>query len=48
LAATLLGIAYSTSRGIIVEKTQNTFLGGIILPCIDPYKVLMEEEGKTN
>lgn len=44
LAATLLGMSYSTARGIILEKTQNTFFGGIILPCIDPYKVLLEKE----
>lgn len=46
LVATILGIAYSTSRGIILEKTQNTFLGGIILPCINPYTVLTEGEEK--
>ncbi len=44
LAATLLGMAYSTSRGIILEKTQNTFLSGVILPCIDPYAILKEAE----
>lgn len=44
LAATILGMSYSTSRGIILEKTQNTFFGGIILPCIDPYKVLLEKD----
>jgi hypothetical protein len=36
LGTTLLSIAFSTSRGIILEKTLNTPLNGIILPVIDP------------
>jgi hypothetical protein len=44
LMATLLGMAYSTARGIVLEKTQNTYLGGIILPCIDPYAVLHDQD----
>ena len=46
LVGTILGMSYSTSRGIILEKLQNTLMGGIILPCIDPYKVLTEGESK--
>ncbi|WP_424001203.1 hypothetical protein [Maribacter sp. IgM3_T14_3] len=34
--ATLAGISYSTLRGIIYEKTINTFWNGITLPVINP------------
>ncbi|MEY3369174.1 MAG: hypothetical protein RI973_2329 [Bacteroidota bacterium] len=44
LGVTLMGIAYSTARGIILEKTQGTLFGGVILPVIDPSKVLLEEK----
>lgn len=43
LAATLLGIAYSTSRGIIFERTRGTFFDGLLLPVIDPYKLLHDK-----
>ena len=46
LATTLLAIAFSTSRGIIVEKTQNTYFRGIILPVVDPVAVLLDEPNK--
>lgn len=36
LGTTLISIAFSTARGIILEKTLNTPLNGIILPVIDP------------
>ena len=36
LGTTLLSIAFSTARGIILERTQNTLLNGILLPVIDP------------
>lgn len=42
LPATLLGMAYSTSRGIIFERTRGTFFEGVILPVIDPFKALTE------
>jgi len=42
LAATLLGLAYSTARGIIFERTRGTFFDGVILPTIDPYQALKE------
>lgn len=38
--ATLSGISYSTLRGIIMEKTSNTPWGTLILPVIDPSKIL--------
>lgn len=36
LGSTLMGIAYSTARGIVFDRTQGTFFKGIILPVIDP------------
>jgi len=41
LGTTILSIAFSTSRGIIIERTQGTYLEGIILPVIDPKELLM-------
>jgi len=41
---TLLGIAFSTARGIIYERTRGTFMDGVLMPVIDPTKLLMEEE----
>lgn len=46
LGTTLLAIAFSTSRGIIVEKTQNTYFRGIILPVVDPVAVLLDGHEK--
>ena len=46
LGATLLAIAFSTSRGILLEKTQNTYFRGIILPVVDPVAVLLDEPNK--
>lgn len=44
LAASLMHIAYSTSRGIILEKTQSTYFKGIILPVINSTKILINEQ----
>lgn len=44
LCASMMAIAYSTSRGIILERTQNTFFKGIILPVLDSTKFLLEDE----
>jgi len=44
LAASLMHISYSTSRGIILEKTQSTYFKGIILPVIDSTKILINEQ----
>lgn len=40
LPATLIAIAYSTSRGIVLERTANSLFQGIIMPVIDPYGIL--------
>ncbi len=36
----LLGISYSTARGIIYERLNDTSLEGVILPIISPVKML--------
>lgn len=43
LGATILGMAYSTSRGIVFERTSGTFLNGVLLPVIDPFKALKND-----
>ncbi|SFA59868.1 hypothetical protein SAMN04488511_12412 [Pedobacter suwonensis] len=40
LGATLMGIVYSTARGIILTRTAGTVLQGIILPVLDPATLL--------
>jgi len=40
LGITLISIAYSSTRGIVLERTQGTYLNGIILPIIDPKELL--------
>ncbi|MBP7496886.1 MAG: hypothetical protein KA792_04395 [Bacteroidales bacterium] len=40
LGATLLGIVYSSARGIIFENSKNTLLNGVILPVIAPDELL--------
>jgi hypothetical protein len=42
LWGTLMGIAYSTARGIIFDRTQGTFFKGVIIPVIDPKKLVEE------
>lgn len=44
ICASMMAIAYSTSRGIIIERTQNTFFKGIILPVLDSTDFLLEGE----
>ncbi len=36
LLATIAGLAYSTTRGIVMERTAGTFFNGVILPVLDP------------
>jgi hypothetical protein len=40
MGATIMGIIYSTARGIIVERTQATYFNGVILPVISPKDLL--------
>jgi len=46
LGATLMGIAYSTMRGVLLERTAGTFFQGTILPVIDPKKLLNGTKGE--
>lgn len=47
LIASLLGLSFSTARGIIFERLSNTSLQGIILPVIDP-KSMLQHSVKSN
>lgn len=42
--STLLGIAFSTARGIVLERTKGTYFDGLILPVVSPMKLLFESE----
>jgi len=41
LVSTLIGIGYSTVRGIIFSRTQGTSLNSVIIPIIDPKKLMV-------
>ncbi len=43
IGATVAGIAYSTCRGIVFDRTQGTDFNGVILPVINPYQLLSED-----
>lgn len=40
LGVTALSIAYSTARGIIIERSQSSLLSGVILPVVNPKDLL--------
>lgn len=44
MLGTLLGIAYSTIRGIVYTRTQGTALKGVLLPVVDPKRFIKTEE----
>lgn len=46
LGATIAGISYSTSRGIVLDRTQGTYFNGVLLPILDP-KDLLEIDSFT-
>lgn len=35
IAVVMAGVAYSTARGIILERTLGTIMGGVFLPVVD-------------
>jgi hypothetical protein len=41
----LTGIAFSTARGMVLQQTQETYIGGVILPIINPTELLQESLG---
>ena len=40
LATTLMGIIFSTARGMVLERTKGTYFDGVILPVISPAALL--------
>lgn len=40
LIATILGISFSTARGLLFERLANTNFQGVILPVVSPRKML--------
>jgi hypothetical protein len=50
LAYAIVGIAYSTSRGMISTQINNTFLSGFIMPVIDVHTLLQAQlvNGENN
>ena len=48
LIATLLGVSFSTARGIIYERLSNTNMQGMILPVISPQKMLSHQIKEDN
>jgi hypothetical protein len=40
LGGTLIAIVFSTTRGIIFERTSSTLFNGVLLPVIDPNSLL--------
>lgn len=40
LGMSLIAIAYSTTRGIVLTRTAGTVLNGLILPVVDTAKLL--------
>ncbi|MFW6224634.1 MAG: hypothetical protein ACOC4B_00025 [Bacteroidota bacterium] len=48
LGNTLMGIVYSTARGIIFTYLQGTYLSGSILPVIDPSTLTHKKNSDAN
>ncbi|MBL8002605.1 MAG: hypothetical protein JNL05_11650 [Flavobacteriales bacterium] len=40
VAATIVGVCYSTARGMVLEKTSGTYLNGCLLPILNPDTLL--------
>ncbi len=47
LIATLLGISFSTARGILYQRLANTNFQGVILPVVSPGKMLATKTKTT-
>ncbi|MCF8273101.1 MAG: hypothetical protein K9I95_04640 [Flavobacteriaceae bacterium] len=46
ILGTLLGISYSTLRGVFFEKTSNTIFKKIVLPIVDPTVLFRNKQEK--
>lgn len=44
LVATLIGICFSTARGIILEKLNNAGIKNILLPIVSPHEMLSQNK----
>jgi len=45
--ATLLGLALSTSRGILLERTHGTYFANFLLPVLDPMRMIgLSDQGE--
>jgi hypothetical protein len=44
LVATLIGICFSTARGIILEKLNNAGIKNILLPIVSPQEMLAQNK----
>ncbi|APG65085.1 hypothetical protein LPB136_06865 [Tenacibaculum todarodis] len=44
--ATLIGISFSTARGLIFQQLQDTKFKGMILPIVSPYKMLISRNNE--
>lgn len=47
LGVTLISIAYSTARGMVLERTYGTYLDGIIIPIINPSELMKDDIKKS-
>ena len=45
--STLVGLAISTGRGILVEKTSGTVFNGLIFPVINPMDLILTKKFKS-
>ena len=48
LVATLIGICFSTARGIILEKLNNAGIQNILLPIVSPQEMLANTKSKKD
>lgn len=48
IVATLIGICFSTARGIILEKLNNAGIKNILLPIVSPQEMLNQKQPKKD
>ena len=46
--ATLMGICFSTARGIILEKLNNAGIANVLLPVVSPQEMLANTSAQKN
>ncbi len=45
IAVVMVSVAYSTARGMVLERTLGTIMGGVFLPVVDANALLVPSEG---